>query len=61
MEISGSGDVLRKNEDDNNTLLLTNKSESNILTKEYKSINSYTPTGNLVYNNDLLEKIKNKL
>ena len=36
-------------------------SESNILTKEYKSINSYTPTGNLVYNNDLLEKIKNKL
>ena len=61
VEISGSGDVVRKNEDNNNTLLLTNKSESNILTKEYKSINSYTPTGNLVYNNDLLEKIKTKL
>ena len=63
VEISGSGDVVRKNEDNNNnnTLLLTNKSESNILTKEYKSINSYTPTGNLVYNNDLLERIKNKL
>ena len=29
--------------------------------KEYRSIDSYEPTGNLIYNNDLFKKMQNKI
>jgi hypothetical protein len=57
VEINGSGIVKKTQNDNNDTLLLANKSDS----KEYKSINSYKPIGNLVYNNDLLNRMKNTL
>jgi hypothetical protein len=60
VEVNGSG-VLIKKKDNNNTLLLTNKNESIDLTKEYKSINTYKPSGSLIYNNDLMKKIQDKL
>ena len=49
------------------TLLNRNKTSSssnansNIVKKEYKPINSYKPTGNLVYSNDFLKKIDERI
>ena len=60
VEVNGSG-LLVKKKDNNDTLLLTNKNESIDLAKEYKSINSYKPSGSLIYNNDLMKKIQDKL
>ena len=57
----------QKEEKDTNTMLLNNKSTplKSILKKdkekEYKSISTYRPTGNLIYNNKLLESIDNKV
>lgn len=61
VEINGSGNIIKKNEENSDTLLLVNKSEPNQITREYKSINSYTPKGNLIYNDDLIKKIQDKL
>lgn len=49
------------------TLLNRNKTSAasttnpNVVKKEYKPINSYTPTGNLVYSNDFLKKIDDRM
>ena len=49
------------------TLLNRNKTSAasttnpNLVKKEYKPINSYTPTGNLVYSNDFLKKIDERM
>jgi hypothetical protein len=48
------------------TLLNRNKTSSsnanpNLVKKEYKPINSYKPTGNLVYSNDFLKKIDERM
>ncbi len=59
MDIDGNGSVINKKDDNNNNLLTNIEDKSNV--KEYKSINSYMPTGNLVYNNDLFKKIEDKL
>ena len=62
MELDGNGEVINKKDDSNSDNLLTtieNNSKTN--TKEYKSITSYKPTGNLIYNNDLFKKIEDKL
>jgi len=49
-------------EDDINSGILNNKkTELSKPGKEYKSIDQYKPTGNLVYNNELFEKLEKKL
>jgi len=59
---SGQGD---SNGNLDHTLLNRNKTSSNansnIVKKEYKPINSYKPTGNLVYSNDFLKKIDERI
>jgi len=56
--------------DDPNSILLgkiqktsnnSNNSNNNNNNDEYKKINTYKPSGNLIYNPDLLDKIGNKL
>ena len=48
--------------DPNDFLLKQNENQKGKqLKKEYTPINSYKPSGNLVYDNDLLNKIENKL
>jgi hypothetical protein len=59
---SGGGD----NANIDHTLLNRNKTSGasanpNLVKKEYKPINSYKPTGNLVYSNDFLKKIDEKM
>ena len=59
----GGGD----NANIDHTLLNRNKTSSisntnpNLVKKEYKPINSYKPTGNLVYSNDFLKKIDDRM
>ncbi len=50
-------------ETDPNSLMFKNKniSEKEDKTKEFKSIDSYKPSGSLVYNNNLFKKIQDKL
>ena len=63
--ITNSGEDSTGNLD--HTLLNRNKTSSssnanpNIVKKEYKPINSYKPTGNLVYSNDFLKKIDERI
>ena len=60
---SGGGD----NANIDHTLLNRNKTSAvssanpNLIKKEYKPINSYKPTGNLVYSNDFLKKIDERM
>jgi len=61
---SGGGD---SNANIDHTLLNRNKTSSssnanpNLVKKEYKPINSYKPTGSLVYSNDFLKKIDERM
>lgn len=61
---SGGGD---SNANIDHTLLNRNKTSSssstnpNLIKKEYKPINSYKPTGNMVYSNDFLKKIDERM
>jgi len=61
---SGGGD---SNANIDHTLLNRNKTSSssstnpNLVKKEYKPINSYKPTGNMVYSNDFLKKIDERM
>tara|TARA_B100000700_G_C14663135_1_gene677349 strand:+ start:101 stop:712 length:612 start_codon:yes stop_codon:yes gene_type:complete len=77
MQVDGYGKVLNgdKNEDNNmsnklitsasnevdNLLLKTSNTPSNENKKEYKSIREYTPSGNMIYNPDLLDKTITKI
>jgi len=49
---------------DPNDFMLNNKQDPNQkgkpIKKEYTPINSYKPSGNLIYDNDLLDKMENK-
>ena len=70
VSIDGYGRVIHKknkrNEDNNiNSLLLKNGSKTDTkgilkkgVEKNYKSISSYKPTGNLIYNTKLIQKIE---
>ena len=60
---SGGGD---SNANIDHSLLNRNKisganANPNLVKKEYKPINSYKPTGNLVYSNDFLKKIDERM
>jgi hypothetical protein len=66
--IDGYGNPIESNtssmpdKDPNELLLATSstKLNENKLVKDYKSIDSYKPSGNLIYNQDLLKNIENK-
>lgn len=64
--VDGYGNKIDNNNNENNTsnnlnsLILNNKNNSNKNInnkKEYKDINSYKPSGNLIYNNSLLKNL----
>ena len=69
MNIDGYGNV--KNEDNNNKseitpdilfknkLNITNNNNNNNNNNNTKSIQSYKPSGNLIYNNDIINSLKN--
>jgi len=69
MNVDGFGNkIVDKNKEENEKVggLLTNSSNDqdgsgNKSGKEYNSISSYKPTGNLIYNQELLKKIEDKL
>ena len=64
--IDGYGNKMMKKEkqDDSNPDSFILKSNNNIPIqgnkKEYKEINSYKPSGNLIYNQDILKRIEDK-
>ena len=67
--IDGWGNIIdkkeedKKNNDDPNSKLFNNSKALTISSKDkkdYKSIKDYTPSGNLVYNKDLLSKIETR-
>ena len=67
--IDGWGNIIdkkeedKKNDDDPNSKLFNNSKALTISSKDkkdYKSIKDYTPSGNLVYNKDLLSKIETR-
>jgi len=73
MVVDGYGKPVEKNNDKNsnmnneeenpNELFFNKKDNTQIVptsNKEYKSIDTYKPTGGLIYNQDLLKKIENK-
>jgi hypothetical protein len=45
----------------NKSASATGQNANLVIKKEYKPINSYKPTGNLVYSNDFLKKIDEKI
>ena len=45
---------------DPNSILFQNNTPVQAKDKDYKSIDTYAPTGNLIYNNDLLKRIEDK-
>ena len=60
--------VPEKEEENINNLMMNNKVNPNSVnqnstdkSKDYKSTNSYKPTGNLIYNTDLLKKVEDKI
>ena len=67
--IDGYGNVMESKKDQpldmsnpNNLLVTANDSNKKLsIKKEFTPINSYKPTGNLVYNNDILKKLEDKL
>jgi hypothetical protein len=52
--------IANDSSDPNNYLLKQNEHQKDRLKKEYTPIKSYKPSGNLVYDDDLLNKIENK-
>ena len=68
--IDGYGNEIIKNDNEQSTDVDLNDSNNLILhrdpliepknNKDYKSIDSYKPSGNLIYNQDLLKKIESK-
>lgn len=67
--VDGWGNIIDKKEedkkknDDPNSLVFNNSKALTVTSKDkkdYKSIKDYTPSGNLVYNKDLLSKIETR-
>ena len=68
MRVDGNGMLVGEketNEGDNvNSLVLNNKTNDKktpVVGKVYKPIDDYTPTGNLVYNSEMINKLDKKL
>lgn len=60
IESNSSTTPLIHDKDPNELLLATSSKNENKLVKDYKSIDSYKPSGNLIYNQELLKNIENK-
>jgi hypothetical protein len=64
ISINEKGDVINKDEVENNdtqdTKLLNDRVVSSKESKKYTPITSYKPTGNLVYNKEMFEKLESK-
>lgn len=65
VNIDGYGNIVNKGEkkeieNSGNDLILNRNTKSNDK-KDFKSIADYTPSGNLLYNKDLLKKIESKV
>ena len=57
-------DKIEKDEDDPNSKLMNDKqnpSSQKVQSKQYTPIDKYKPTGNLVYNTDMFEKLEKKM
>ena len=70
VKVDGFGNVVsskkeKKDNPEDINLLMFKKNEkievSNKKNKDYKAINSYKPTGNLIYSNDLVDKINTSM
>ena len=63
MVIDEKGNVVEKEgeEDDSNGRILNDNNGSQKQKKEYTPINQYRPTGNLVYNPEMLENLEKKI
>jgi len=59
--IANKNELIDEEEDINSGILNTRKGEPTKPGKEYTPIQQYKPSGNLVYNNDLFEKLEKKL
>lgn len=59
--IANKNEIINEEEDINSGILNTRKGEPTKPGKEYTPIQQYKPSGNLVYNNDLFEKLEKKL
>lgn len=59
--IANKNELINEEEDINSGILNTRKGEPTKPGKEYTPIQQYKPSGNLVYNNDLFEKLEKKL
>ena len=59
--IANKNEIIDEEEDINSGILNTRKGEPTKPGKEYTPIQQYKPSGNLVYNNDLFEKLEKKL
>ena len=66
INVDGYGNKVAKNEkndqteEDPNNLIFQKNKISITPNEDFKSINSYKPTGNLIYNQELLKNIENK-
>ena len=56
--IANKNELIDEEEDINSGILNTRKGEPTKPGKEYTPIQQYKPSGNLVYNNDLFEKLE---
>ena len=55
-------EIVTENSVDNTLIEMgQNKDKAYTKEKDYKSINSYKPVGNLVYNQDMFKKLNDKL
>ena len=67
MKVDGNGNLVQEKEQDDsnpNAIVLNTKSgdkKNPAVSKVYKPINDYTPTGNLVYNTEMINKLDKKL
>ena len=67
--IDGYGNILKNDEESSNktdslnpdTLLLKNSNKPKNINNDTKDINTYKPSGQLIYNNDIVNSLKNSL
>ena len=68
VNIDGYGNILKNDDNENSnktdslnpdTLLLKNSSKPNNANRDTKDINTYKPSGQLIYNNDIINSLKN--
>lgn len=61
VKIDGFGNVVKDKKEEQHTLTFNNKKSEPTNKKIFKDINSYKPTGGLIYDKNLLDKLKDKM